>query len=51
MAKLWDKGVLSEDRLVDRFTVGSDREFDERLAEYDVIGSIAHITMLNMLLA
>jgi len=47
MAKLWDKGVLSEDRLVDRFTVGSDREFDERLAEYDVIGSIAHITMLN----
>jgi len=32
---------------IDRFTVGNDRELDLYLAKYDVLGSIAHITMLE----
>ncbi len=32
---------------IDRFTVGRDREMDLYLAEHDVIGSMAHITMLE----
>ncbi|MDD3034366.1 MAG: argininosuccinate lyase [Bacteroidales bacterium] len=46
MAKLWDKGVTA-DSLVEKFTVGNDRLLDERMAECDVKGSIAHITMLE----
>jgi len=46
MAKLWDKGVTA-DSLVEKFTVGNDRLLDERMAECDVMGSIAHITMLE----
>lgn len=46
MAKLWDKGVTA-DSLVEKFTVGNDRLLDERMAECDVRGSIAHITMLE----
>jgi len=44
--KLWqkDKDSLSE---VTRFTVGNDREMDLRLAPFDVIGSLAHIKMLE----
>ena len=44
--KLWDKGydVTAE---IERFTVGRDREMDLYLAEADVLGSMAHITMLE----
>ena len=34
------------DEIVEKFTVGSDRELDWRLAKYDIIGSMAHIKML-----
>jgi len=44
--KLWqkDKTALRE---VERFTVGRDQEMDMFLAKYDVLGSLAHITMLE----
>ncbi len=44
--KLWqkDKDALAE---VTRFTVGTDREMDLRLAPFDVLGSLAHIQMLE----
>ncbi len=44
--KLWekDKGSLKE---VERFTVGNDREFDLMLAPFDVLGSLAHVMMLE----
>ena len=44
--KLWqkDKASLKE---VEIFTVGRDREFDLLLAPFDVVGSIAHVTMLG----
>lgn len=45
-AKLWSKGY-SINAEIDRFTVGRDREMDLYLAKYDVLGSMAHITMLN----
>lgn len=44
--KLWEKNV-QVDHEVDVFTVGKDREMDLYLAKYDVLGSIAHITMLE----
>jgi argininosuccinate lyase len=44
--KLWEKGIKT-DRLIEQFTVGKDRELDLLLARYDVIGSLAHITMLR----
>ena len=44
--KLWDKGY-KEDELIDRFTVGHDREMDLSLAKYDIMGTMAHITMLE----
>lgn len=44
--KLWEKGFDS-DREIERFTVGRDREMDLYLAKYDVLGSMAHITMLQ----
>jgi len=43
--KLWDKGV-EIDRLMEDFTVGRDRDMDVRLARWDVVGSIAHASML-----
>lgn len=43
--KLWEKSVQVADE-IDRFTVGRDRELDLYLARYDVLGSMAHITML-----
>lgn len=46
MSTLWSKGA-SADQLVEKFTVGKDREFDLRLARFDVIGSLAHIKMLE----
>lgn len=44
--KLWqkDKTSLKE---VEQFTVGNDREMDLYLAAFDVIGSLAHIQMLQ----
>ncbi|MBQ2419504.1 MAG: argininosuccinate lyase [Alistipes sp.] len=44
--KLWNKG-FEPDRAIEEFTVGADRELDLRLAKYDVIGSMAHIRMLE----
>jgi len=44
--KLWEKGIPT-DKKTDLFTVGNDRELDLVLAEYDVIGSIAHAKMLG----
>ena len=44
--KLWSKG-FEPDQLIERFTVGADRELDLRLARYDVQGSMAHIRMLE----
>lgn len=44
--KLWEKSTQVADE-IDRFTVGHDRELDLYLAKYDVMGSMAHIRMLN----
>ena len=46
--KLWDKNV-EINKEIERFTVGRDREMDLYLAPYDVLGSIAHITMLEQI--
>ena len=44
--KLWEKNFeINKD--IERFTVGRDREMDMYLAKYDVLGSMAHITMLE----
>ena len=45
-SKLWEKTVQL-DHDVEKYTVGRDREMDMYLARYDVLGSIAHITMLE----
>ena len=45
-SKLWEKTVqVNHD--VETYTVGRDREMDMYLAKYDVLGSLAHITMLE----
>lgn len=44
--KLWQKNTDSL-KEVETFTVGKDRELDLFLAPYDVLGSLAHIKMLN----
>ena len=44
--KLWEKDTVV-DHDVELYTVGRDREMDLMLAPYDVLGSIAHITMLQ----
>lgn len=46
MSKLWQKNnqVASS---VEQFTIGNDQAMDLYLAEYDVLGSIAHTTMLS----
>lgn len=46
MATLWNKGTKASD-IVEDFTVGNDRTLDMALAKYDVIGSKAHIRMLE----
>lgn len=46
MAKLWEKST-QVDAKIEAFTVGRDREMDVFLAKYDVLGSMAHITMLE----
>ena len=44
--KLWHKNI-QVDKEVERFTIGKDREMDLYLAKADVLGSIAHTTMLE----
>jgi len=44
--KLWQKDIASL-KEVEAFTVGKDREMDLYLAAFDVLGSIAHTTMLE----
>ncbi len=46
MAKLWDKG-FEINAEIERYTVGHDRELDMLLAPHDVMGSMAHVTMLE----
>jgi len=44
--KLWEKST-KVDHEIERFTIGKDPEMDLFLAKYDVLGSMAHITMLQ----
>lgn len=46
MTKLWNKGYSTE-KIIEDFTAGIDRELDHELAGVDVIGSLAHIAMLE----
>jgi len=46
LTKLWEKN-FTVDHDVESYTVGRDREMDLYLAPYDVLGSMAHITMLR----
>ena len=45
-SKLWEK-YTEVNQEIEKFTVGRDRELDLYLARYDVLGSMAHITMLE----
>ncbi|HTF29852.1 MAG TPA: hypothetical protein VK625_13455, partial [Flavitalea sp.] len=45
--KLWSKESTSTSELIEKFTVGRDKEFDILLAEHDALGSIAHVKMLG----
>jgi argininosuccinate lyase len=45
-AKIWEKNI-QVDQKIEKFTVGKDREMDVFLAKYDVLGSMAHIKMLE----
>jgi argininosuccinate lyase len=44
--KLWTSSE-KPDKLIEEFTIGNDQEIDIYLAEYDVLGSIAHVKMLH----
>lgn len=44
--KIWSKAATHTSAQVETFTVGRDKEFDVLLAEYDVLGSLAHTKML-----
>ena len=44
--ELWEKN-FEVNKEIERFTVGKDRDMDLYLAKYDVLGSMAHITMLE----
>ena len=44
--KLWDKGYKIDDA-IERFTAGKDKELDLLLAPYDILGTMAHVTMLE----
>ncbi|MFD0792938.1 argininosuccinate lyase [Mucilaginibacter litoreus] len=46
MSKLWQK-TTNVDKLVENFTVGRDRELDNQMAAFDVLGSLAHTKMLE----
>jgi len=49
--KLWAKSSNTAESInsnqVEQFTVGNDREMDNYLAAFDVLGSLAHTTMLE----
>ncbi len=49
--KLWDKNKEGKEadhaKIVEKFTVGNDRDFDLLLAEYDIKGNLAHAEMLS----
>lgn len=45
-SKLWEKNI-QVNKEIERFTIGKDRELDLLLAKYDVLGSMAHIIMLQ----
>ncbi|NAW51981.1 argininosuccinate lyase [Elizabethkingia argentiflava] len=51
--KLWDKNIKSSEKeyakIIEAFTIGSDRNFDLQLAEYDIRGSLAHAEMLSQI--
>jgi len=46
MTKLWEKDTQVNAK-IEAFTIGLDREMDVFLAKYDVLGSMAHIRMLE----
>lgn len=44
--KIWQKNIdVNKD--IEAFTVGKDRELDLQMAAYDVLGSLAHVEMLE----
>jgi len=45
--KLWSKDNTETSEQIEKFTVGRDNEFDTLLAEHDVTGTIAHVSMLQ----
>jgi argininosuccinate lyase len=45
--KLWQKEGVTTSEQIDRFTVGRDREMDQYLAPFDVLGNLAHAEMLE----
>ena len=45
--KLWQKDGSTVNEIIEKFTVGRDKEFDILLAAYDVEGSMAHAAMLE----
>ncbi len=45
--KLWSKENTNTSQQIEKFTVGRDNEFDILLAEHDVTGTMAHVTMLS----
>jgi argininosuccinate lyase len=45
--KLWQKDGSKINEIIEKFTVGRDKEFDSLLAQYDVEGSLAHAAMLE----
>ncbi|MEP4534262.1 MAG: argininosuccinate lyase [Cyclobacteriaceae bacterium] len=44
--KLWQKSI-DVNKKIESFTVGDDRELDLMLAPFDILGSLAHIQMLE----
>ena len=44
--KLWEKST-QVNKKIEKFTVGNDRMLDIYLAKYDILGSMAHILMLQ----
>jgi argininosuccinate lyase len=47
MTKLWQVPTTKVNPEIERFTIGNDNQFDLQLAQWDVIGTMAHCTMLH----
>lgn len=45
--KLWNKTGTQTEEMIEAFTVGKDKDFDLKLAPFDIIGTKAHAQMLN----